>query len=76
MENDYLINGWNRKKDNRKIFLKKRRIKKINLGSSKFQHFKAIKKFLINEDFGKNETNLLKLRTYSVDNSKLDEIKS
>ena len=43
---------------------------------SKTQHFKAIKKFLIYEDLEENKVYLLTLRTYSVDGSKFDAIKS
>ena len=44
--------------------------------TSNAQHFKAIKKFLIYEDLRENKTYLLTLRTYSVDDSELDAIKS
>ena len=43
---------------------------------SKTQHFRAFRKFLIYEDLGKNKAYLLTLRTYYVDDSELDAIKS
>ena len=43
---------------------------------SKAQHFKTIKKFIIYEDLGVNKSYFLTLRTYSVDDSELDAIKS
>ena len=43
---------------------------------SKTQHFKAFKKFLIYEYLEENKVYLLTWRTYSVDDSKFDAIKS
>ena len=48
----------------------------MKLKPSKTQHFKTIKKFLIYEDLGENKTYLLTIRTYCVDDSELDAIKS
>ena len=72
-----LVNEVDRKKDNWKNILeKKRSLKEIKLQPSKTHHLKAIKRFLVCEYLEKNKAYVLTLRTYSVGVSELNTIKS